>query len=60
MQVSGYKTERELLKYINVTKRETAINLSYQTLFMGNPLRALARNTAASGIQILLPRQKKP
>jgi len=33
MKISGHKTEREFLKYINVTKEETAQNLSMHPYF---------------------------
>ena len=33
MKVSGHKTEREFLKYINVTKEETARTLSNHPYF---------------------------
>jgi hypothetical protein len=33
MKISGHKTEKEFLKYINVSKEETAINLSDHPYF---------------------------
>lgn len=38
MKVSGHKTEREFLKYIKVSKEETALNLSEHPYFIGNVL----------------------
>jgi integrase len=38
MKISGHKTEREFLKYIKVSKEETAINLSNHPFFVGNTL----------------------
>jgi integrase len=38
MKISGHKTEREFLKYINVSKEETAIILSNHPFFIGNTL----------------------
>ena len=39
MKLSGHKTEGEFLKYINVTKEETAINLANHPYFMGTHLK---------------------
>jgi integrase len=39
MKVSGHKSEREFLKYIRVSKEETAVNLSNHPYFVGNPLK---------------------
>ena len=33
MKISGNKTEREFLKYIKVSKKETAISLSNQPYY---------------------------
>ena len=41
MQVSGHKTEKEFLKYINVTKKETAVSLAAHPYFSGNHLKAV-------------------
>lgn len=38
MKISGHKTETEFLKYIKVSKEETAIALSNHPYFIGNPL----------------------
>lgn len=38
MKISGHKTEREFLKYIKITKDETAVNLSSHPYFIGNAL----------------------
>ena len=38
MKISGHKTEREFLKYIKVSKQETALNLSDHLYFIGNTL----------------------
>jgi hypothetical protein len=38
MKISGHKTEREFLKYIKVSKEETALNLSNHPFFVGNTL----------------------
>jgi hypothetical protein len=38
MKISGHKTEREFLKYIKITKDETAVNLSSHPYFIGNTL----------------------
>lgn len=38
MKISGHKTEREFLKYIKVSKEETAVNLSNHPFFIGNVL----------------------
>jgi hypothetical protein len=38
MKISGHKTEREFLKYIKVSKEETALNLSEHPYFIGNTL----------------------
>jgi len=38
MQISGHKTEREFLKYIKVTKEETALTYSNHSFFIGNVL----------------------
>jgi hypothetical protein len=38
MKISGHKTEREFLKYIKVSKEETAINLASHPYFIGNTL----------------------
>ena len=38
MKVSGHKTEGEFLKYINVTKEQTAMNLANHPYFMGTHL----------------------
>ena len=35
MKISGHKTEREFLKYISVTKEETARGLSVHPYFTG-------------------------
>jgi hypothetical protein len=39
MKISGHKTEREFLKYIKVTKEQTAINLASHPYFTGNILK---------------------
>jgi site-specific recombinase XerD len=39
MKVSGHKTEREFLKYIKVTKEQTAVNLASHPYFLGNTLK---------------------
>jgi hypothetical protein len=39
MKISGHKTEREFLKYIKVSKEETAINLASHPYFLGNTLK---------------------
>ncbi len=39
MKISGHKTESEFLKYIRVSKEETAMNLSSNAFFVGNPLK---------------------
>jgi hypothetical protein len=38
MKISGHKTEREFMKYIKITKDETAVNLSSHPYFIGNTL----------------------
>jgi len=38
MKISGHKTEREFLKYVKVSKQETAVNLASHPYFMGVPL----------------------
>jgi hypothetical protein len=38
MKISGHKTEREFLKYIKVSKEETAVNLASHPYFIGNTL----------------------
>jgi len=38
MKISGHKTEREFLKYIKVSKEETALTLSNHPYFLGNIL----------------------
>jgi hypothetical protein len=38
MKISGHKTEREFLKYIKVSKEETALSLSDHPYFIGNTL----------------------
>lgn len=38
MKISGHKTESEFLKYIKVSKEETALNLSDHPYFIGNTL----------------------
>lgn len=38
MKISGHKTEREFLKYIKVSKEETALSLSDHPYFIGNLL----------------------
>ena len=38
MKISGHKTEREFLKYIKVSKEETAFSLSDHPYFIGNTL----------------------
>jgi hypothetical protein len=38
MKISGHKTEREFLKYIKVSKEETALTLSSHPYFIGNTL----------------------
>lgn len=38
MKISGHKTEREFLKYIKVTKEETAVTLASHPYFTGNQL----------------------
>jgi len=38
MKISGHKTEREFLKYIKVTKEQTAVNLTSHPYFIGNTL----------------------
>lgn len=38
MKISGHKTEREFLKYIKISKEETALNLSEHPFFIGNTL----------------------
>lgn len=38
MKISAHKTEREFLKYIKVTKEETAVNLASHPYFIGNTL----------------------
>lgn len=38
MKISGHKTEREFMKYIKITKDETAVNLSTHPYFIGNTL----------------------
>lgn len=39
MKISGHKTEREFLKYIKVSKEETAVILSDHPYFVGNTLK---------------------
>jgi integrase len=39
MKITGHKTEREFLKYIRVTKEETAQTLINHPYFMGTPLK---------------------
>lgn len=39
MKISGHRSEREFMKYIRVTKEQTAINLSNHPYFVGNPLK---------------------
>jgi len=41
MAISGHKTEKNLLKYIKVTKEETAIRLSSNSYFSGPNLKAI-------------------
>jgi hypothetical protein len=38
MKISGHKTPNEFLKYIRVSKEETAVALSNHPYFIGNPL----------------------
>ena len=38
MKISGHKTEREFLKYINVSKEGTALSLSEHPYFIGNTM----------------------
>jgi integrase len=39
MKISGHKTESEFLKYIKVSKEETALSLSNHPYFIGNTLK---------------------
>lgn len=39
MKMSGHRTEREFMKYIKVTKEQTAINLANHPYFKGNTLK---------------------
>jgi hypothetical protein len=39
MKISGHRTEKEFLKYIKVSKEETAVNLASHPYFIGNTLR---------------------
>jgi hypothetical protein len=41
MKISGHKTEKEFLKYINIGKQETAERNSNNDFFIGNPLKAV-------------------
>ena len=41
MKISGHKTEREFLKYIRVSREETATKLIKHPYFMGNMLKAV-------------------
>lgn len=41
MKLSGHKTEREFLKYINITKEQTAVSLSKHPYFIGKPLKVV-------------------
>jgi hypothetical protein len=41
MKVSGHKTEREFLKYVKVTKEQTAVNLASHPFFLGNTLKVV-------------------
>lgn len=41
MKISGHKTEREFLKYIKVSKEETAINLANHPYFNQNKLKVV-------------------
>jgi hypothetical protein len=41
MRVSGHRTEREFLKYVRVTKEQTAINLSNHPYFKGSVLKVV-------------------
>jgi len=41
MKISGHRTEREFLKYIKVTKEQTAANLSLHPYFAGNLLKVV-------------------
>lgn len=41
MKISGHKTEREFLKYIKVSKEETALNLSEHPYFTKNNLKVV-------------------
>jgi hypothetical protein len=41
MKITGHKTEREFLKYIRVTKEETAHALIKHPYFSGTPLRLI-------------------
>lgn len=41
MKISGHKTEREFLKYIKVTKEQTAVNLASHPYFLGNTLKVV-------------------
>jgi hypothetical protein len=38
MKISGHKTEKEFLKYVRVTKEETAVNMASHPYFLGNNL----------------------
>jgi len=41
MKVTGHKTEREFLKYIKVTKEQTAQNLALHPYFQSSPLKVV-------------------
>jgi hypothetical protein len=41
MKISGHKTEREFLKYVNVTKEQTAINLASHPYFIRSGLKVI-------------------
>jgi hypothetical protein len=41
MKISGHKTEKEFLKYVNLGKQETAERNSNNDFFIGNPLKAV-------------------
>jgi len=41
MKISGHKTEKEFLKYIKVSKEQTAVNLASHPYFIGKTLKAV-------------------